>query len=581
MTVTNEVIGKYTVIRKIGQGGFARTLLAENFEEKRVILKEFNPSPINNSKKAASLFQNESERLKQVGCHERIPTFVDYFENSGKQYIVQQFIDGPNLEQESAQQGHLSEKHILVLLDELLSIIDFIHSKKLIHRDIKPANIIRRFDDGKLCLVDFGAAKVATQTALAKTATLVGSFGFIAPEQLRGKGRFASDIYSLGATCIYLLTGILPTDLINPEDGSLSWQEHCEVTLELTEVLNKMVAMWLKDRYKSVAEVHDDLHSIVSDEPVSRRTSPRVLPTTYVKENVEQSIQPLKSHTSIVNSPNKRSDLIHEEFSFESVEVNGKGRIIYRKIHQASFFLERLDHNNRLEMIFILGDAFLMGSPAMERERVICEGPQHEVNVPSFYLSKYPVTQAQWESIMESNPSEFIGANRPVDSVTWNDAVEFCRTLSHRSGKKYRLPSESEWEYACRAGTLSPFYVGNTITYSLHEYSKTHPALANYYGGDAYIGQTSVVGTYPPNSFGLYDMHGNVYEWCQDTWHDNYMNAPKDGSAWINEDHEYSLQILRGGSWLNLEKYCRSASRDWNYRCVRNNDNGFRVALDA
>ncbi|NJK41663.1 MAG: formylglycine-generating enzyme family protein [Acaryochloridaceae cyanobacterium SU_2_1] len=229
-------------------------------------------------------------------------------------------------------------------------------------------------------------------------------------------------------------------------------------------------------------------------------------------------------------------------------------------------------------MMSIPSGTFTMGSPTSELQRDSDEDPQHKVTVPAFYLGKYPVTQAQWQAIMGSNPSSFKGANRPVENINWNEAVEFCQKLSQKSGKEYRLPSEAEWEYACRAGTTSPFYFGETIT----------PKIANYAGissygsgpqGD-YREQTTEVGSFPPNAFGLYDMHGNVWEWCQDTWHDDYTGAPKDGSAWINENDNYS-RILRGGSWFDIPRSCRSADRSRDDPGDRNYYFGFRLALVA
>ncbi|MDE5099131.1 MAG: formylglycine-generating enzyme family protein, partial [Trichodesmium sp. St16_bin4-tuft] len=151
---------------------------------------------------------------------------------------------------------------------------------------------------------------------------------------------------------------------------------------------------------------------------------------------------------------------------------------------------------------------------------------------------------------------------RPVEQVNWNQAVEFCKRLSKLTGRKYRLPSEAEWEYACRAGTSTPFYFGETIT----------PELANYHGNYTYgkgpkgenRGQTTPVGKFPPNAFGLYDMHGNVYEWCADDWYDNYVGAPRDGSAWINSNknsNTKSRKVVRGGSWDFYPRRCRSANR--------------------
>ncbi|QUY46309.1 formylglycine-generating enzyme family protein [Acaryochloris marina] len=201
-----------------------------------------------------------------------------------------------------------------------------------------------------------------------------------------------------------------------------------------------------------------------------------------------------------------------------------------------------------------------------------------EVTVPSFYLGRYPVTQAQWKAIMRTNPSNSKGANRPVERVSWNDATEFCQKLSQKSGKLYRLPSEAEWEYACRAGTITPFHCGETITLD----------LANYYPSRGYasgpkghsLKTTTDVGRFPPNAFGLHDMHGNVTEWCQDTLHKNYEGAPTDGSAW--EDNYYYERMRRGGSWLSNSDGCRSATRSWlKPYDSENNTIGFRVALVA
>lgn len=263
----------------------------------------------------------------------------------------------------------------------------------------------------------------------------------------------------------------------------------------------------------------------------------------------------------------------------EIITVDAQGNIISRRpLPPLQTLTDDLDKSTKLEMVLIPGGKFTMGSPTSELGRGNDEGPQHEVSVPAFYLGKYPVMQAQWEAIMGSNPSRFRGARRPVEHVSWEDAVEFCQKLSEKSDKDYRLPSEAEWEYACRAETTTPFHFGETIT----------PALANYnsnntYGsspvGD-YRGQTTEVGGFPPNAFGLYNMHGNVWEWCQDAHHKTYAGAPTDGSAWINEK-ENETRVLRGGSWLSNPRDCRSAYRDGLTPGNRLISLGFRIAYSA
>lgn len=220
----------------------------------------------------------------------------------------------------------------------------------------------------------------------------------------------------------------------------------------------------------------------------------------------------------------------------------------------------------------------MMGSPEAEAERDKDESPQHEVKVPGFFMGKYEITQAQYQAIMGSNSSNFKGEKRPVESVSWDDAVEFCKKLSQKTGKIYRLPSEAEWEYACRAGTKTPFYFGETITTDLVNYNGDYPYGSAPKG--EYRQQTTDVGKFSPNSFGLYDMHGNVYEWCQDVYNDNYQNAPKDGSAWLT-GKDNNMKLLRGGSWILSAWNCRSANRLDSAHARRDYDVGFRVVAVA
>jgi len=229
-----------------------------------------------------------------------------------------------------------------------------------------------------------------------------------------------------------------------------------------------------------------------------------------------------------------------------------------------------------LEMVSIPGGSFKMGSPLQEKSRNSNESPQHDVNVPAFFLGRFEVTQEEYQQVMGTNPSSFKGKKRPVEQVSWNDAVEFCKKLSQKTGRTYRLPSEAEWEYACRAGTTTPFHFGETITTELANYDGNYTYASEPKGKSRQ--QTTEVGIFPPNAFGLYDMHGNVWEWCQDTWHDSYKGAPSNGSAWVDNDNQYRL--LRGGSWFNYPIYCRSASRGNDFRAERDLISygiGFRV----
>jgi formylglycine-generating enzyme required for sulfatase activity len=195
--------------------------------------------------------------------------------------------------------------------------------------------------------------------------------------------------------------------------------------------------------------------------------------------------------------------------------------------------------------------------------------PAHEVTLAQpFYMGKFEVTQEQYEKIAKSNPSRFKGARNPVEGVSWDDAQEFCKQMSQKTGRSVRLPSEAEWEYPCRAGTRSRFYSGDKDEdldrvgwYCENSGERTHP-----------------VGEKEPNAFGLFDMHGNVMEWCEDNWHDNYKGAPADGSAWV-DNKPGGDRVVRGGSWNYGHGTCRSAYRSRGSPEYRNVFIGFRVVL--
>jgi formylglycine-generating enzyme required for sulfatase activity len=233
-------------------------------------------------------------------------------------------------------------------------------------------------------------------------------------------------------------------------------------------------------------------------------------------------------------------------------------------------FTENLPKGITLEMVGLPAGKFLMGSPDSDPYAENHEKPPHQVKVNSFAIGKYPITQAQYQAVMGNNPSHFKNnPQNPVEQVSWDDAQAFCQKLSQITGKTYRLPTEAEWEYACRAGTTTRFYFGDN-DHQLGDYA--------WYDGNSRL-TTHPVGQKKPNGWGLYDMSGNVWEWCEDDWHDSYKNAPDDGSAWIdNDNRSQSLKCLRGGSWFFYPYYCRSADRHWGIPDFLSYCFGFRVA---
>ncbi len=306
--------------------------------------------------------------------------------------------------------------------------------------------------------------------------------------------------------------------------------------------------------------------------------------------------------------------------------IMSKKLVIRRKQATAQYFTEELGEGVGLDMILIPGGSFWMGTEDAEIERLCktydeewfrAEKPQHQVNVPTFFMGRYPITQQQWRIVagweqverkLETAPSYFKDDyeeidrwQRPVEQVSWEDAKEFCARLSNKTKREYRLPSEAEWEYACRSvisGELTkaewnekynqPFHFGETISTELANYrgtdweykGKVYPG--NYGRGlkGIYREQTTPVGYFKvANNFGLCDMHGNVWEWCEDDWHDNYEDAPNDGTAWVSGIS--SKKVIRGGSWGLNPNYCRSAYRDVLTRGDRGDPFGVRVVCVA
>jgi formylglycine-generating enzyme required for sulfatase activity len=240
-----------------------------------------------------------------------------------------------------------------------------------------------------------------------------------------------------------------------------------------------------------------------------------------------------------------------------------------RRPLQVQGYREDLGEGVALTMVKIPAGSFRMGSPEDEPERSDDEGPQHEVTLGSFFMAQTPITQAQWRAVagwqklerdLDPDPSNFKGANRPVEMVSWFDALEFCCRLSQRTGQRYGLPSEAQWEYACRAGSTTPFHFGATLTPDLANYNGNH-----VYGNGpkgTYREQTVEVASFAANGWGLHDMHGNVWEWCEDHWHDSYNFAPGDDQPWhIPAAADDEPRLLRGGSWNVVPWLCRSAYR--------------------
>ena len=277
-----------------------------------------------------------------------------------------------------------------------------------------------------------------------------------------------------------------------------------------------------------------------------------------------------------------------ETFNYDVLTVSPTGQLAETHRREARYFNEDLGSPLTIEMVEIPEGTFMMGAPPeTQKDRHPNERPQHQVTIPMLYMSRYEVTQAQWVAVsklpkvsreIDLNPSGFKGDLKlPVQNLSWWEGVEFCERLSKATGRTYRLPTEAEWEYACRARTTTPFYFGDTITSEIVNYDANYPFGAGPKGvtrkQPVPVGNTGA-----PNAFGLHNLHGNQAEWCLDPWHENYIGAPRDDRSWEDGGNQ-SLRVFRGGSWYDGGDNCRSAFRNSYAPDVKLSFIGLRIVM--
>ena len=410
------------------------------------------------------------------------------------------------------------------------------------------------------------------------------------------KARIASNPDFLRA-----IAGLVATELANLEGqlseaekllkagrqvrANLSPAEQLAVDSRLVELIAQEIPK-AADTRLSDAEMKAALVGLLKDgaDPRKDGVNPYDLAKRNALATAVRVLEDLGLHALEIAAPDTLVSARDRQFhAFETVRLDTKGNICDRHRQQVEVYEEDLGHDIKLTMVRIPKGSFWMGSPNEEAQRRPKEGPRHQVMVPEFYIGQVAITQSQWQAIMGTNPAKFKGDPLlPVERVSWQDCQEFCHRLNasnESQGRVYRLPSEAEWEYACRSGMDTPFHCGETIATD----------WANYNGNEAYgLGpegnyrqQPLPVGQFPPNGFGLHDLHGNIWERCQDEWHDNYEGAPTDGSAWQDSNSSDKNRVIRGGSWFSLPALCRSASRDSSNPADRSDRVGFRVVFSS
>lgn len=584
--------GQYLIDALLGEGGMgtvyrARHILLGDNVAIKILSSNFNSDP-----ESLRRFLREGQTARRfhhpnvVSVHD-LRTMPD-----GTAYMVMEYIEGHTLRTELENRSFFFPKEALEIIEPIADALNAAHTLGIIHRDLKPENIMLGLGkDGQrnIKLLDLGIAKVANDriTAVTRGDQILGTPSYMSPEQWGSKPKDGgpkidsrADIYSLAIVIYEMLAGRLP---FNGESLHEIASEHLftqppllheETTIVQPAFSNVLARAMAKDRSQrpaTCAEFINELHAAMfSTNPLDNKP-PEVteVTTAPIQVKVGQDIK-----------------VTLQTFAIEVVSLEPDGQVINRRRGQSQSFIQELPDGTPLEMVWIPDGSFKMGSPETELKRSKDEHPQHLVQLSSFFISKYPVTQAQWFIIsqipiisrpLNPDPSSFKGTNRPVENVSWDDCQEFCLRLSQLTGRFYNLPSEAQWEYACRAHSSTPFHFGETITTEVANYN----GLFRYGSGPrgANLNETSVVGAYGvANSFGLYDMHGNVWEWCADAWHDNYIGAPNDGTAW-EKDATDSRRVMRGGSWYSPSNLCRSAARAGSWPNGSNDFLGFRVVL--
>jgi formylglycine-generating enzyme required for sulfatase activity/serine/threonine protein kinase len=719
MARSGDKIGPYTLVRKLGRGGFGEVWLAE--KKTRITTTEFALKLALEENPDIDAIQQEAELWKQASGHPNVLPIIEADIYDEYIVIVSEFARGGSLESWlKTHQGAAPSIDVAVeMISGILSGLAHLHSLHIIHRDLKPANILLQGDRPRLA--DFGLARVLKSSQFSQT--VAGTPEYMAPEAFLNERTEQADLWAVGVMLYQMLTGRLPFPL---DERMSPWQKMAAITtLDVTpplpsvpeplrEVIIKSLQKKPEQRYKSAGEMQAAIIEAIeflkyktkedtiryptrSDVPLEetkpslfdaspvRLTEtlgedavldsapmPRMVPTestppshsdlkpvetepalavateSHVLEQTEV-LKPKRAATArrrgivgvivlaiglmigaiwVLVSKSSSPATVNQQttsggiesakpsgglstgplplrgFEFDTVTVDGRGRVTERRKGQGQYFVEDIN-GVALEMVEIPGGTFMMGTSDGEAQKVVAEydrhwsyktfanqwvsrqRPQHRVSVPTFYMGKYEVTQAQWRAVaslpkvnrdLETDPSKFKGDNLPVENVSWGDAVEFCERLSRATGRQYRLPTEAEWEYACRAGSASQFAFGDTITPELVNYNGNSPYGTAPKGTDRQ--HTIPVGSLGiANAFGLFDMHGNVSEWCLDRLHENYDGAPNDGSAWEGGDMEY--RMLRGGSWLSFGSTSRAADRNAYRQDDKSGYHGFRVVLDV
>jgi len=520
--------------------------------------------------------------------HENILKVQSLFEENGTAYYVMDYIDGESLGSILKRRGSLPENEAVAIIQKVASALDYMHKQNRFHLDVKPANIMLR-RDGKVLLIDFGSSKQYAEVEGENTTTLAPCYtpGYAPTEQMNPKPTTftaATDVYALGATLYKMLTGMTPPsaiDIVNGEE-TLSPLPN-EISKNVKECIAKAMIPQRNLRVQSIAEfvklmtssdIDEDDEVTILNAEVQKKEEERLRKEAEAKAEKERSEAEARAKAEAERKAREEAERKEREEQerkareeeeakkkasqksssktwlwvvIGAIVVVGAVSIYYMQSGVFGSTHTYTANGVSFEMVKVEGGTFTMGATSEMKDPWDDEKPSHQVTLSSYSIGQTEVTQALWKAVMGSNPSSFKGDNLPVECVSWNDCKTFISKLNSLTDKNFRLPTEAEWEFAARGGNNSKHYqysgsnnLGDVAWYDGNSGSKTH-----------------AVATKQANELGIYDMSGNVWEWCSD-WYGNYSSSSQTNPTGPNSG---TNRVIRGGSWDFHAGACRSSNR--------------------
>jgi eukaryotic-like serine/threonine-protein kinase len=578
-----ERFGRYRIIKRLGAGGMGSVYLAEDTQlGRQVALKVPHFGPEDGPEARQRFFREAS--IAATLDHVYLCPVYDAGEVDGLWFLTMAYIEGKTLAETISEAG-MPARPAAALMRKLALGLQEAHAKGVVHRDLKPANImLKETGQGREpVIVDFGLARRddAGELRVTKVGQVMGTLGYMAPEQIRGDPEAigpACDIYALGVILYELLTGELPfrgTGLAVA--GQILTQEppplvalRPDIAPQLEAICQRAMAKQVEDRYASMGMLATALGDYL------RCSSPSA---------TSSQPSPAQRHRPEGAAPWVRPALVAGVLLLALIVAGGTGGfkakdkdgvIVAPPVSSPEPVPapapeeapKEITNTIGMKLVLIPAGEFLMGAPDSDKEAHKNARPQHRVRITRpFYLGAHEVTQGQYRAVTGTSPSIFEGSDDlPVENVSWNDAIAFCTLLSEREGAGYRLPTEAEWEYACRAGSTSRYsfgddasILGRFVWYSGNSGNTSHP-----------------VGRKQSNAWGLYDMHGNVWEWCSD-WHGEYFYRRSPGTDPLGPK-QAAIRVRRGGDWRAIPRDCQAAIRGGDAPGDRGDSLGFRLA---